>query len=49
MAVHIYGLPVDMSPILALAEKHGLYVIEDAAEVIGQEYKMTNGEAQKMR
>jgi perosamine synthetase len=47
MAVHIYGLPVDMSPILALAEKHGLYVIEDAAEVIGQEYKMTNGEAKK--
>ena len=39
MAVHIYGLPVDMSPILALAEEHGLYVIEDAAEVIGQDIK----------
>ena len=36
MAVHIYGLPVDMAPILALAERHGLYVIEDAAEAIGQ-------------
>jgi perosamine synthetase len=39
MAVHIYGLPVDMDPLLALAGKHGLRVIEDAAEVIGQTYK----------
>jgi perosamine synthetase len=36
MVVHIYGLPVDMDPILALAEEHGLKVIEDAAEAIGQ-------------
>ncbi len=39
MVVHIYGLPVDMDPILALAAKHGLKIIEDAAEVIGQTYK----------
>jgi perosamine synthetase len=39
MPVHIYGHPVDMDPILELAEKHGLYVIEDAAEVHGAEYK----------
>lgn len=39
MVVHIYGLPVDMEPILALAEKHGLRIIEDAAEVIGQTYR----------
>ena len=39
MAVHIYGLPVDMDPILDLAQKHGLRVIEDAAEAIGQTYK----------
>jgi perosamine synthetase len=39
MVVHTYGLPVDMDPILALAEKHGLKIIEDAAEVIGQKYK----------
>jgi perosamine synthetase len=39
MAVHIYGLPVDMDPILELAEKYGLYVIEDAAEMHGQTYK----------
>ena len=39
MVVHIYGLPVDMDPILALAAQHGLKVIEDAAEVIGQTYR----------
>lgn len=39
MAVHIYGLPVDMDPILALAKKYNLKVIEDAAEMIGQTYK----------
>jgi perosamine synthetase len=38
MVVHIYGLPVDMDPILALAKKHGLKIIEDAAEVHGQTY-----------
>ena len=39
MVVHIYGLPVDMDPILALAAKHGLKIIEDAAEMLGQDYK----------
>jgi perosamine synthetase len=39
MTVHIFGLPVDMDPLLALARKHGLKVIEDAAEVIGQTYR----------
>ncbi|KKM84498.1 hypothetical protein LCGC14_1298580 [marine sediment metagenome] len=38
MAVHIYGLPVDMTPILELADKYGLFIIEDAAEVYGQTY-----------
>ncbi|HET9217068.1 MAG TPA: DegT/DnrJ/EryC1/StrS family aminotransferase, partial [Terriglobia bacterium] len=38
MPVHIYGHPVDMDPLLCLAEKHGLKVIEDAAEVHGAEY-----------
>lgn len=36
MAVHIFGLPAPMNGLLALAEKHGLAVIEDAAEAIGQ-------------
>ena len=39
MAVHIFGLPVDMDPLLSIARKHGLKVIEDAAEVIGQTYR----------
>lgn len=39
MVVHIYGLPVDMDPILTLAEHYGLAVIEDAAELIGGTYK----------
>jgi perosamine synthetase len=39
MVVHIFGLPVDMEPLLALARKHGLKVIEDAAQMHGQTYK----------
>jgi perosamine synthetase len=39
MVVHIYGLPVDMEPVLSLAKKHNLLVIEDAAEAIGQTYR----------
>jgi perosamine synthetase len=39
MVVHIYGLPVDMDPVLGLAEKHGLKVIEDAAEAHGLMYR----------
>ena len=38
MAVHIYGLPVDMDPLIKIAEENNLKIIEDAAEVIGQEY-----------
>src|ERR1700761_6155755 len=39
MIVHIYGLPVDVDPIMELAGKHGLKIIEDAAEMHGQTYK----------
>ncbi len=39
MVVHIYGLPVDMDPVLAIAQRHGLVIIEDAAEMHGQTYK----------
>lgn len=38
MPVHIYGHPCDMDPIIDIAEKHGLIIIEDAAEVHGGEY-----------
>ncbi len=36
---HIYGLPADMDPIQELAKKYNLKIIEDAAEVHGQQYK----------
>jgi perosamine synthetase len=39
MAVHIYGHPVDMDPLLEIAKKHNLRVIEDAAQMHGQTYK----------
>jgi len=39
MVVHIYGLPVDMDPVIEIANKHGLKIIEDAAESHGQTYK----------
>jgi perosamine synthetase len=39
MPVHIYGLPVDMDPVIELARKYNLKIIEDAAEAHGQTYK----------
>lgn len=39
MVVHIYGLPCDMQPILSFAQKYGLRIIEDAAEMHGQTYE----------
>jgi len=39
MAVHIYGLPVQMTPVLELAARYGLAVIEDAAQMHGQSYR----------
>jgi len=39
IAVHLYGHPVDMDPIMAIARRQGLYVVEDAAEAHGAEYK----------
>lgn len=39
MIVHLYGFPVEVDKILALAKKYGLKVIEDAAEMHGQTYR----------
>ena len=39
MPVHFAGLPVDLDPLYAIAKKHNLRVIEDAAHAIGTEYK----------
>ena len=39
MVVHIYGLPVDLDPVLNLCKKFNIKLIEDAAEMIGQTYK----------
>lgn len=37
--VHIFGQPVDMDEVLALAKKYNLYVVEDACQAIGSKYK----------
>ena len=39
MIVHIYGLPVDLDPIIEFAKNKNLLIIEDAAELIGAKYK----------
>jgi perosamine synthetase len=39
MVVHMYGHPADMDPLRDLADRHGLVLIEDAAEAHGAEYK----------
>jgi perosamine synthetase len=47
MVVHIYGLPVDMDPVMDIARRHSLKIIEDGAEQIGQVYH-TNPHAPRM-
>ena len=39
LVVHIYGLPVDMDPVIDLCKKYNLKLIEDSAEMHGQTYK----------
>jgi perosamine synthetase len=39
IVVHLFGHPVDIDPIMDIARRHGLFVLEDAAEAHGAEYK----------
>jgi perosamine synthetase len=39
LPVHLFGHPVDLDPLMEIAEKHGLYLIEDAAQAHGAKYK----------
>lgn len=39
--IHLFGRPCEMDQIMEIAEKHGLYVIEDVAQALGAEYKKT--------
>lgn len=45
--VHLFGQSVDLEPVIALARKHNLYVIEDNAQAIGADYTFSDGARRK--
>ena len=45
--VHLYGHAADMEAIMAIAEKHNLYIIEDNAQGIGCDYRFSDGTVKK--
>ena len=44
LPVHLFGQSVDMEQIMGIARKHDLFVVEDAAQSLGTEYKYPNGD-----
>ncbi|WP_276348705.1 DegT/DnrJ/EryC1/StrS family aminotransferase [Daejeonella sp. JGW-45] len=45
--VHLFGQSADIEPIMALAKKYNLYVVEDTAQAIGADYSFSTGEVRK--
>ena len=48
IVVHLFGHPVDMAPIIRIAHKYGLKIIEDAAQAHGAEYKISTNTVKRI-